>query len=69
MKKWQVKIKIKHNYPFTSDTYTETIAEYYNTEEKAHKRFMEVVLNNYMFDGEVEEITMKEIKLIRKVEF
>ncbi len=63
MKKWQIKIIVRNKYPYTNDTYDEIIREFFDNIEEANKRFNYILLNNYMFDGELTEIIT-----IRKVE-
>lgn len=68
MKKWQIKIIVRNKYPYTSDTYDETIREFFDNVEEANKRFNFILLNNYMFDGEIVGMELTEIISIKKVE-
>lgn len=67
MKVWQIKIIVRNSYPYTNDTYDEIIREYYEKEQQAHERFMEIMATPFMFGGEVRELSMKEIKKIKEV--
>ncbi len=68
MKKWQIKIIVRNKYPYTSNTYDEIIREFFDNIEEANKRFNYILLNNYMFDGEIVGMELTEIISIRKVE-
>ncbi len=68
MKKWQIKIIVRNKYPYTNDTYDEIIREFFDNIEEANKRFNFILLNNYMFDGEIVGMELTEIISIRKVE-
>ena len=68
MKKWQIKIIVRNKYPYTNDTYDEIIREFFDNIEEANKRFNYILLNNYMFDGEIVGMELTEIISIRKVE-
>ena len=68
MKKWQIKIIVRNKYPYTNDTYDEIIREFFDNIEEANKRFNYILLNNYMFDGEIVGMELTEIITIRKVE-
>ncbi len=68
MKKWQIKIVVRNKYPYTNDTYDEIIREFFDNIEEANKRFNYILLNNYMFDGEIVGMELTEIISIRKVE-
>lgn len=69
MKVWQIKVVVRNKYPYVNDTYEEIIREYYDTEQKAHKRFMDIMNLPSMFGGETISIEMKEIKKVKEVIF